>query len=106
MSVSRTRRRGPRAIPLLMDVPARRNFSKILLERRLELDYSQLEVGQATGLTDTMIGKIERGQRLPDVNHLPALARYLRVDLGMLTGQYMRSKSPRVWAAMVTRYPD
>ena len=91
-------------MPLLQEVPARRTFGRVLLERRTEMELTQCDVSEELGFCDTMLGKIEMGKRLPDMKYLPALARILRIDLTLLVELYLRSKSYPVYAAIIRRF--
>ena len=51
---------------------------------RLGMGLSQGQVERSLGLTRGVVSRYERGCRQPDVQTLAALARLLRVDVGIL----------------------
>lgn len=61
-------------------------LSENLRAFRKKLDRTQEEVAAAVGVTPQSVSKWERGETLPDVSLLPALANYFRTSIDALIG--------------------
>jgi transcriptional regulator with XRE-family HTH domain len=60
------------------------------------------EFGDAIGVSSSMASRIRNGHRLPGVNTLTLLSKYLSVDLARLHATY--SQGSRVFGAEVRRF--
>jgi transcriptional regulator with XRE-family HTH domain len=60
------------------------------------------ELGDAIGVSSSMASRIRNGHRLPGVNTLTLISKYLNVDLAHLHAAY--SQGSRVFGAEVRRY--
>lgn len=65
------------------------------------MELTKREVARRVGFTDTMLARIELGQRTPDIKYLPAMARALRIELRAFSMLFLRERAPRVYAAMI-----
>lgn len=68
-------------------------FGKVIRERRLALNMSQMELAAAAGLHINAVGYIERGERSASLDTLILLAKALRVSAAQLTTDLERELS-------------
>jgi transcriptional regulator with XRE-family HTH domain len=66
-------------------MPTELNKARLKLARELR-GLSQVELSAAVGVTNTLSGQWERGQREPSLGYLKALAKVLGVSVGWLLG--------------------
>lgn len=64
--------------------PVTRKFGSRVRKHRLELDWSQEQLAEASGLHWTYIGQVERGERNLSLNNIVRLGTALGVDPGEL----------------------
>jgi len=81
-------------------LPPNMSFGQIIRKRRLRFQMRQSELGSKVGCSDTMIGKIETGNRFPDISQIPQFAHILKIDLAQLSIVYLRRRCPRVYEAL------
>ena len=63
-------------------------------ERREALGWSQAELAEAAGVTPNYVGVLERGEKLPALETLAAVAEAMRVSMGAL----LSDETPDAWA--------
>ena len=63
-------------------------------ERREALGWSQAELAEAAGVTPNYVGVLERGEKLPALETLAAVAEAMRVSMGAL----LSAEAPDSWA--------
>jgi transcriptional regulator with XRE-family HTH domain len=88
------------AVTLMTVLPAT-PFGAVIQERRIELGIRQEDLATAAGIKATMIGKIEAGDRFPDVKYIPPIAKKLRIDLAQLSMNYMSHRCPKVYQSLL-----
>ena len=59
-------------------------INEIIKERRLELGYTQEQLGALLNLSSSAVNRWEKGNCYPDITILPILARILKTDLNTL----------------------
>ena len=61
-------------------------FSKRLKELRIENNLTQIELSEATGISQAGIAKWETGDRTPSMDCLITLAKFFRCTIDYLVG--------------------
>lgn len=61
-------------------------LAKRLKERRIEIGYTQKELGQMIGVTKASISGYENGDRIPSIDTLVDLANALQIEISYLLG--------------------
>ena len=64
------------------------NISKIILEKRQALKFTQKDLAEKLNITPKAVSKWERGISLPDIGIIPALCKVLKVDPNLLLGKF------------------
>ncbi len=67
-------------------------------ERREALGWSQAELAEAAGVTPNYVGVVERGEKLPTLQTLAAIADAFNVSMGALLSEEV----PDAWADAAT----
>ena len=62
-------------------------FGQRVRERRIELDYTQQELANLTGLSRSYIGEIETGRRNITLKNAAKIAKALKVEIAYLLRQ-------------------
>lgn len=62
------------------------NISKIILEKRQALKFTQKDLAEKLNITPKAVSKWERGISLPDIGIIPALCKVLKIDPNLLLG--------------------
>jgi len=89
-----------------------RSFSRVIRERRRQLDLTQEEVAQRIKTTGACIAHYEKGRRLPSLKHIVKLSEALRFDAsdlfllanptaGPLISEQQRPDETSAWNAFV-----
>lgn len=95
-----------RSAVILKDFPARMPFGQLIYDRRMELGISQAQLSEAIGTEDSMVAKMEKGSRFPDVKYLPSIAKALRFDLVSLFLNFIQQRCPPVYKSVATRIEE
>jgi transcriptional regulator with XRE-family HTH domain len=66
----------------------KKRFGKAIRRRRRELEISQEQLAERSGLHRTYISDIERGDRNPSLENVERLARALELTIADLLTQY------------------
>ncbi|MEG2787922.1 MAG: helix-turn-helix transcriptional regulator [Romboutsia sp.] len=56
-------------------------LSKLVIAKRNELNLSQGDLGEKTGINRQLIGRIESGKFIPSINQLELLLKELNIEL-------------------------
>jgi transcriptional regulator with XRE-family HTH domain len=100
-TVAEEGRRARRSTAILSVFPENRTFREIMADRRWEMGCRMVDVGNAIGLSPMMIGKIENGVRNPDINYLPKIAAFLKIDLREFFYRYLMERNKEIYMAVV-----
>ena len=73
------------------------DLSRLIRQRREELNLTQAEVAVKIGLTTDAITMVELGYRRLDLNRIPALAGALKLNRRELSRQALRERAPRLY---------
>ncbi len=76
------------------------DFSHNIRKRREQLGKTQLQVGEACGVTGDCITLVEAGRRRLDLERIPLLADVLELDRATLCRQALRDRSPHFYTEL------
>lgn len=68
-------------------------FKDRLREKRKERGLTQKQLSERAGISFTSYGKYERGERIPDIDNMTALAQVLQTSVAELAGDLDRYRS-------------
>ncbi len=70
------------------EIDIKKRFGKAIRRRRRELDLSQEQLAEISGLHRTYISSIERGQRNPSLENIKNLTKALDISISALFANY------------------
>jgi transcriptional regulator with XRE-family HTH domain len=70
-------------------------FSQVVKRRREKKKWSRAALAEKSGLHQTYIGLLERGERSPNLDTAKAIAKALNISLGKLIAQAERLQMRR-----------
>lgn len=70
-------------------------FSQVVKRHREKRALSRAALAEKSGLHQTYVGLLERGERSPNLDTAKAIAEALNVSLGKLVSEAERSTKPR-----------
>ena len=82
-------------------------FAQRLYARRNELDLSQIQVSNETGINQSNISKYEQGKLEPNLETLGILANYYEVSIDWLLGNpHGKKEGDMIYAALTEFYNE
>lgn len=70
----------------------RENFPERIKKARLEAGYTQMQVSDATGISQSIIAYIETGKREPSLENLAILIDFYEVSADWILGTGMKKR--------------